>query len=628
MFRNLDEHSLSLLRARFPRATTDDASPPSSSSALGVPLFLHQATDVAAMRVMETEAIPISCSPFQNNSVKAFMKTAVGLLADAPGSGKSFTMLAHVATRPVVDTRMRQSQPQHAQFAADGASTSTPESSEEQYYTERTTSLFFDKVHITYMRSSVKMVESNIFLVPRGTLRQWLSYAQDLARIPSEQILAIKTPNVVNSRLLEEVMEGKYRYIFVTDTSYREFRQMARNSNDFTTFQRFIIDEADSIHIPSFSPMRATFTWFVTANYENLNRRACTVFIRKLFADTYDRSFSYYRGIEKELVVRSTDDFVRQSLHLPPMNVRSVLARASSLMTSLREHVSSEVMEAIYACDVASATAKLGCSAATSEDGLISAITERYKHEIEVLNNAMRTAPISSLQTLHQRISETESKIDNIVQRVRQVECCPISLDEIQVKAVTPCCQNAFEFRCLAQALQRSARCPMCKTPTQASDIIVKTRDDGEEEPVLSREQQRQREYRERVPFKNKAEAVRHELGEALRDPNAKVLVFSSYNMDNVIDYTRGIAGGMLREIKGATSVIDKYITDFHNGRLRVLLLNANHFGAGLNLECATHIITLHSMSDDKYQQLVGRAQRPGRTGPLSVINVRYEGEA
>mgnify|MGYP006290604515 CR=1 FL=1 len=466
----------------------------------------------------------------------------------------------------------------------------------------------------------MKIVDTNVFLVLRGTLGQWLTYALDLAKIPSDQILTIKTPKSVTRELAEEVQQGKYRYIFVTDNSYREFSSKTACAR--LTYQRFIIDEADSLHVPSFTPLKAMFTWFVTANYDNLSRQQTpTVFIRRLFLDTYDRSFLRYGDVKNELVVRSADSFVHQSLQLPPMKVRTVLVRTSYLISSLRNHVSSEVMEAIYACDVETATLKLGCSATYSEDGLVSAITERYKREIDLLNVTMRTAPIASLQTLQQRVKETEQKIENIVQRVRQVECCPISLDDIQVKAVTPCCHNAFEFRCIVQALQRCARCPMCKKSINGSDLIVKAHEDGDETRQLVPED------RKTTPFRNKQEAVNHVLTEVLRDPNAKVLVFSSYNMENVIDRMRAVLGNEMREIKGTTSAIDKYISEFRDGRLRVLLLNVNHFGVGLNLECATHIITLHNMHDDRYHQLIGRAQRPGRTIPLSVMNVRYEGE-
>ena len=59
---------------------------------------------------------------------------------------------------------------------------------------------------------------------------------------------------------------------------------------------------------------------------------------------------------------------------------------------------------------------------------------------------------------------------------------------------------------------------------------------------------------------------------------------------------------------------------------LRVLMLNSQHYGAGLNLEFATHVITLHAISTEQYSQVVGRAQRRGRTSALQVLDIRSVG--
>eukprot|EP00798_Chlamydomonas_sp_ICE-L_P025492 gene25492-11148_t len=47
---------------------------------------------------------------------------------------------------------------------------------------------------------------------------------------------------------------------------------------------------------------------------------------------------------------------------------------------------------------------------------------------------------------------------------------------------------------------------------------------------------------------------------------------------------------------------------------VRVLLLNSAKDGCGLNLEVTTHILLLHRTAEALVEQVVGRAQRPGRT--------------
>ena len=58
-----------------------------------------------------------------------------------------------------------------------------------------------------------------------------------------------------------------------------------------------------------------------------------------------------------------------------------------------------------------------------------------------------------------------------------------------------------------------------------------------------------------------------------------------------------------------------------------VLLLNASHYGAGLNLEAASHVVLMHRMDADLETQVVGRAQRLGRTAPLRVVRLVHPGE-
>ena len=48
-------------------------------------------------------------------------------------------------------------------------------------------------------------------------------------------------------------------------------------------------------------------------------------------------------------------------------------------------------------------------------------------------------------------------------------------------------------------------------------------------------------------------------------------------------------------------------------------MLNTNHYGTGLNLENTTDLIFYHKMSCDMEKQVIGRAQRVGRTSDLNI---------
>ena len=59
----------------------------------------------------------------------------------------------------------------------------------------------------------------------------------------------------------------------------------------------------------------------------------------------------------------------------------------------------------------------------------------------------------------------------------------------------------------------------------------------------------------------------------------------------------------------------------------QVLFMNSMRDGCGLNLENTTHIVFLHSINPHMLEQVIGRAQRPGRTCVLNIIYLYHKNE-
>lgn len=60
---------------------------------------------------------------------------------------------------------------------------------------------------------------------------------------------------------------------------------------------------------------------------------------------------------------------------------------------------------------------------------------------------------------------------------------------------------------------------------------------------------------------------------------------------------------------------------------VRVILLNSVNDGCGLNIENTSHILFLQYTDPRKHEQVIGRAQRPGRKGRLHVVCLYNENE-
>jgi ERCC4-related helicase len=68
-------------------------------------------------------------------------------------------------------------------------------------------------------------------------------------------------------------------------------------------------------------------------------------------------------------------------------------------------------------------------------------------------------------------------------------------------------------------------------------------------------------------------------------------------------------------------------IEDFTNGTINVVMMNAKHYGSGLNLQMATDVIIYHEMAKELEIQVIGRAQRLGRSSSLNVHYLLHENE-
>jgi SNF2 family DNA or RNA helicase len=85
--------------------------------------------------------------------------------------------------------------------------------------------------------------------------------------------------------------------------------------------------------------------------------------------------------------------------------------------------------------------------------------------------------------------------------------------------------------------------------------------------------------------------------------------------------------GIVYSKLSGSTGRISNIIKKYDDGDIPVLLLNAKHFGSGLNLQMTTDIIIFHRMSSDLEKQVIGRGQRLGRTSTLNVTYLCYDNE-
>ncbi len=108
-----------------------------------------------------------------------------------------------------------------------------------------------------------------------------------------------------------------------------------------------------------------------------------------------------------------------------------------------------------------------------------------------------------------------------------------------------------------------------------------------------------------------------------------KILIFSDFSgsfkvVSNILDkhsikYTE-LNGGNIKDV-------DIAINKYKHCDTSVLMIDSASQGCGMNLEMTTCIIFLHKTSELLYNQIIGRAQRYGRSSRLKVITLLNENE-
>ena len=455
-------------------------------------------------------------------------------------------------------------------------------------------------------------------------------------------------------------------------------------------FQRVIIDEADSIHIPAFPTIHAKYTWFVTSSINNLlyphrkdrwdsaNNKYETIsngikgtgLIKDSLLNAVDwqrPSNSYYKGYNScrifKTIVRNHLKFIKESIYIPKPIVKYHKCFTPPELLAVTNAVNKEALKALNAGDVKKAMSMIGCESST-EDDILKSVNDKLYKELEVcksnlLNknsllqaeeNNMESVKVmlqsakeenfdkdfildlteqknyvnnrinsikSSIKTWTDNINGFEAKIKGIEERVSGCEnkVCPICACKVTAPALTPCCRNVFCVKCVSMSLEYSKECPMCRQPLELKklNIIVSEKVNSDEKDVV-------------LPTK-----IDNIITLLKVNPNKRAMIFSEFtNAQAFIELKEKLKEMNIKyEVPYGSSgrisnIIKRYKEDKEH---RVLLLNANCFGAGLNLQFTDEVYIFHRMSVDLENQVIGRAQRMGRTCALNIHYMCYENE-
>jgi hypothetical protein len=382
----------------------------------------------------------------------------------------------------------------------------------------------------------------------------------------------------------------------------------ARLSNARVVMRRLVIDEARRLDVSFVASVSRDFLWLVSAATES----ACAAEIvschsRCFWAGLRSLGTQYVRAI----TVRSTDEELVYACNVTVRHYACALD--SRIAGAVRGLVPQAVRERLDANDMQAALAHLGGGSdlmtvvrRRAELDLEQARIDirRVEHGLNVFSETQRAQRAAQLEAARAKEARILRDIAVAEERFRDAlsSQCAICCDDMRNPVLLTCCQNLYCGPCILPWIHAHGRCPTCRSST----LRVEPIDDGTRRPTAA-------------PIE-RARTKIEILNEIVAAATGGVIVYSVHVDGLAAAHTALCESGVsVGFIKGMSTTRDKRISEFTQGKVKVLLLDAQVNCAGLDLLALTDVVLYHDMPSDMKTQIVGRGRRINRVAPMTV---------
>lgn len=548
---------------------------------LTIELMEHQKTAIKAMLNLEKDGFLYvdNLLHFTPHPQSYKIETTIGILGDKVGSGKSLMIITLILLSKSPVQR----------------------------------DIFFDSsrfINIKLLNSNEKFLNSNLLIVPAQIFDQWINFFK-LA--PKIKLYQCKNDDQIKKLNIEDI--NNYDVI-VTSSLKLEY---VTNKFGIYRWNRIFIDEADSIKLPKTVIFNSSFVWLITGTPSGI------LYANKSYLNQIFQKHKIW--ITDYLTVKNNRDFIDASITLPIPKRVYIKCLTPTEIKIIKDIIPKNILSMINAGNSAEAIKLLNCNEDTQENILkvitrsLSDSIENKKIEFEAeskkkYHGRAQLEQEKKLSYIQKVIDKLNDKLKNIKERVYEInnEMCPICMDEFTRPCIVSCCKNAFCFECLTLSIATAYKCPFCRKRIGKKNINLIS--DGIDKINKNKEQEMK---------KDKIDVL---LNLIQNKKNGKFLVFANFQETfKKIEVLLKNNNIKFETLKGSDDKISKIIEGFQSNKITVLLLNARYFGAGMNLQMATDVVIYHRFTKEMEEQVIGRAQRLGRTTPLTVYYLLHENE-
>ena len=568
---------------------------------LDTPLYPYQKTVIHRMNSLEADPN----IQFTHNQAEISINTKVSILADKVGSGKTYDIVGLLSQR-INPT------PQFFKYSA--------------YNSAPTLNL------------KIKIPENipqkgNLIIVSHSLVMQWETCIKQ----------SDLTYKLINSKKTLEgfnLEEDNSDIVLVSSTFINKCKFQCPNFSNTQWdesnysmithyWNRIIVDEPHKIILPAKFVYNAHFIWLICATPKLLFNTSGRLFT-KLFGGGV-RGLLYLYRIGEALVIKNDDNYIQETLNLPEIREHYHQCLTPPYLQVFRNDIPENVIDLLQAGSIGEAMKALNCEMQTSEN-IVKSLTHYYKTQLHNVNshinflNSLIISEEDREDRLAPKLEERTrliSKIEGIQQRIYQINdsVCPVCIENFTNPTVTSCCQNAFCFECIIQSISQNKMCPFCRSTLSTASLNPVKPDNDNSNDDLNQDKPK-----EKTPHYDKITTLVNLIKDS--DDSRNFLLFSKH--DHIFSEIKtALANDHISYelLNGSQAVLKNKIARFQEGITKVILLNSENFGSGLNLEMATDVIIYHKLNNDMREQVIGRAQRIGRHQQLDVHYLAYEGE-
>lgn len=462
--------------------------------------------------------------------------------------------------------------------------------------------------------------ECNLIVVPHNIYTQWDSSIRNFCDLQKVKYHGFIDYGEISKLYADPSILNSVDILLTTSLYYHTICGTINtlNKTNGLTIGRVFFDEIDTLSSMLREPVQSKFTWFISASFK-VDKMGCykidhvPIRICKCEDSVIDASFDLKPPIEKVYPCHSIfTELIKDIMpakKISELNALDFNTNIYRFVTIVPKNEKEFVfyllrdIEEIFIQSNNNIQNMLRARKEMEESGFFSG------QLLQTKVNSMMT----QVQEAQQLVSASKNIKKRLYERFAQHKICSLSLSNVENDSplVSKCCKLYYYPPIVEKAKQ--VKCSLCDAVLDfPTSFLVDTKKNTNVQPIVT---------------KHKF-AVFTDIMEKMND-SSKIIIFSDFPcvFKTVEAYFKHKQIKFVSLDGGTITEIDKAVQGYKNGDKKVLLADSSMYGCGMNFENTTDVIFIHNMIPEMEKQIIGRAQRPGRTSVLNVHRLRHRNE-